>query len=120
MSGASPLRSLDPGALACSEQCLGTVTAETQVVQLTLLKTKHLSLMILNSSRSSATSTTHVHGCTRYVILYCIFIMLPHQWMEALLSMKNLHWYRRIKGNKIVHTLHPNQYANLSEFKVFS
>ena len=73
MSGTSPFRSLDPGMPACREQCLGSYgqskCSETQVVQLTLLKTKHLSLMILDSSLNTAMSTTHVHGCTHYIIL---------------------------------------------------
>ena len=42
--------------------------SETQVVQLTLLKTRHLSLMILDSSLSTAMSITHVHGCTHYYV----------------------------------------------------
>ena len=81
-SGAFPFRSLDPGMPACSEH--ESVTANAQ----DLLKTKHLSLMILDSSLNTATSTTHVHGCTRYTILYSIMLTLP--WMEALLSIKNL------------------------------
>ena len=87
---------------------------------LTLLKTKHLSLMILDSSLSTAMSTTRVHGCTRYAILHCI--MLPHPWMEAVLLIKNLHWYRRIKGNTIAHALYAYQCAKgfLSEFETFS
>ena len=116
MSEASPFTSLDPSAPACREQ-RGTVSwygksnlvSEMQVVWLTLLKTKHFSLMILDSSLSIATSTTRVsHTYPLYTlcntILHNYNAATPVDGSPTIEEEPSLG--KRIKGNTCTIALH--------------